>query len=55
MTNENCPCKKKYERHGKCDACRNYHEKSKRQSPVYCEKEKKGLSQLFSRSFREVI
>ncbi|MDD6991992.1 MAG: hypothetical protein PUI48_09220 [Oscillospiraceae bacterium] len=40
MQNENCPCKKKKcERHGKCDECRNYHANSKRQRP--CEREKK--------------
>ena len=50
MINENCPCKKeKCERHGKCDECREYHAASKRQRPVYCEKEKKRLNKLFGR------
>ena len=40
MTNENCPCKKKScPRHGDCEACREYHEASKRKRPVYCDRE----------------
>ena len=40
MTNENCPCKKKScPRHGDCEACRRYHEASKRKRPVYCDRE----------------
>lgn len=39
--NENCPCKRKCERHGKCDECRKYHRESKRQYPVACEKNTK--------------
>ena len=50
MISENCPSKKKKcERHGKCDECRKYHEESKWQRPVYCEKEIKGLKKLFGR------
>ena len=40
MTNENCSCKKKScLRHGDCEACRRYHEASKRKRPVYCDRE----------------
>lgn len=41
--------KRKGERHGKCDDCRKYHAESKRQRPVYREKEKKELTKLFSK------
>ena len=48
VINENCPCKKKKcERHGNCDECRKHHAESKRQRPVYCERDKKGLKKLF--------
>ena len=41
MTNENCPCKKKKcERHGNCEACREHYAESKRKRPVSCEKKK---------------
>ncbi len=40
MTNEKCSCKKKScPRHGDCEACREYHEASKRKRPVYCDRE----------------
>ena len=41
MTNENCPCKKKKcERHGNCEACREHYVESKRKRQVACEKKK---------------
>lgn len=45
MVNNECPCKKKKcQRHGKCDECREYHANSKRQRPVACERKKRVLS-----------
>lgn len=39
MIDENCPCKRKRcERHGKCDECREHHAASRRGRPVACEK-----------------
>ena len=44
MVEKECPCKKKNcERHGKCDACREYHANSKRQRPVACERNHQSL------------
>ncbi len=34
--NDNCPCKRKCERHGECNECRDYHENSK--YPTACKK-----------------
>ncbi|WP_176718780.1 MULTISPECIES: hypothetical protein [Caloranaerobacter] len=46
---ENCPCpKKKCERFGKCEECREFHKKKNRLP--YCERPKRGFLKLFRKS-----